>query len=50
MALLDGRHQRRSSGDVPNAYWNRDYEQANVDRDDQRYRNADDGSRAGVEG
>ena len=38
------------SGDVSNAYWSRNYKQANVDRDDPRYRNDDDGSRAGVEG
>ncbi len=37
-----------SSGNVPNGYWNRDNAQANVNRNDPRNSNDNNGSRAAV--
>jgi len=37
-----------ASDNVPNAYWNRDNRQANLNRNNPRNRNSDNGVRAGV--
>lgn len=37
-----------ASGNVPNAYWNRDNRQANLNRNDPDNRNSDDGARSAV--
>jgi hypothetical protein len=50
LAQTDGRRRWTASGNVPNAYWNRVGEQANVDRNDPENRNPNDGVRSAVEG
>ena len=48
--LVSGQAESQTSGVVPNAYWNRDNGQANLNRNDPENSNPNNGARSAAEG